>query len=302
MEARVTVPVATVWAAPDAPRPVDRRALGACPDPAGWVSGLSEEDRRGLLGRVVTQALWGEAVVIDEERQGWCRVVVGDQPSSLDSRGYPGWVPLDQLGPAGTSHGPAVVVAARVAPAFSDPSDARPCAGLSFGTELVAPDGLQGTVDGRLAVATRTGLGLWVHPGGVAAAPDGAHGGADLAASARVFLGLPYLWGGTSGLGVDCSGLVALVHRRHGLVIPRDAHDQAAAGRPVPLEEVRAGDLVFFAPPGGTVDHVGMALGAGRLLQAPSTGRGVEVADLGEPRLARRVWGVRRFAGPAPPP
>jgi cell wall-associated NlpC family hydrolase len=109
------------------------------------------------------------------------------------------------------------------------------------------------------------------------------------------FTGLCYLWGGTSGFGFDCSGFVWLMLRRHGITIPRDAHDQAAAGQPVSVSELEPADLVFFAErPGGHVHHVAMVLGGGQLIHAPRTGRPVEVVPVprqphaNEPACARR--------------
>src|SRR5258707_1639017 len=98
-EAAVGVPVATIWSSPDAPTAADVPVLGAGPDMATWLRSLSRERRLGLAGRVVTQALWGDLVLVQEELDGWARVVVPDQPSALDPRGYPGWVPAAQLSP-----------------------------------------------------------------------------------------------------------------------------------------------------------------------------------------------------------
>jgi cell wall-associated NlpC family hydrolase len=95
---------------------------------------------------------------------------------------------------------------------------------------------------------------------------------------AHRFLGLRYLWGGTSDAGVDCSGLVHRSWRALGVVLPRDAHDQAAHVDPVSLDDVRPGDLYFFARPGESIYHVGFVTrpvqddGTRWMLHAPESG------------------------------
>ncbi len=108
----------------------------------------------------------------------------------------------------------------------------------------------------------------------------------EIAYLARRHLGLPYLWGGTSPYGLDCSGLVHLSYRQAGVVVPRDADPQHAACREVPLGEERPGDLYFFAQPGEEVTHVGFVTGRQTILHASETeGRVVEML-LSPERLA----------------
>lgn len=89
--------------------------------------------------------------------------------------------------------------------------------------------------------------------------------------AARDFLGVPYLWGGTSPAGLDCSGLVHHSYRRAGVVVPRDASAQRAAALPVPLGEELPGDLYFFGATAG-ITHVGFVVSPGRMLHAPEDG------------------------------
>ncbi len=115
-------------------------------------------------------------------------------------------------------------------------------------------------------------------------------------ASARQFLGLRYLWAGTAGTGYDCSGLVHLVYRVHGLTLPRDASPQSRVGTAVARSQLRPGDLVFFVRD-GNVHHVGIWSGNGRLIEAPDIGvatREVALSSLpyaAEMTIARRVLG-----------
>lgn len=131
-------------------------------------------------------------------------------------------------------------------------------------------------------------------------------------ATARQFLGIRYLWGGTSPLGLDCSGLVHLTLRAHQVLLPRDAFDQAdsALVTRVPLDEVRPGDLYFFARPGRPVHHVGLVSAAAapggvrRMLHAPDSGAVRHVVEEALPaeRLATLVGAARlpRHEGLAP--
>ncbi|MDR2038744.1 MAG: C40 family peptidase [Bacteroidales bacterium] len=80
----------------------------------------------------------------------------------------------------------------------------------------------------------------------------------DVVASAKQYLEAPYLWGGKTVFGIDCSGLVQVVFRMAGKYLPRDAHQQEKLGNPVDFEDIRQGDLAFFANEEHRVIHVGI--------------------------------------------
>jgi cell wall-associated NlpC family hydrolase len=111
----------------------------------------------------------------------------------------------------------------------------------------------------------------------------------DLIATAEAFLDVPYLWGGTTALGIDCSGYVQQVYRLNGVRLDRDAHQQAVEGRPVDVPA--RGDLIFFGE--SDVTHVGIALDERTFLNAPEAGKKVQLDDLvGD---GRNVLAVRRY-------
>jgi cell wall-associated NlpC family hydrolase len=112
----VTVEAAAVWADPTAPRDIDGPAVADVPDIRAWTDSLTLDDRIDLHGRLETQVLRGEPVIVVREWQDWVRIAAPWQPSPDDERGYPGWVRRAHLGaPAaelGDTPPPAPTVAA----------------------------------------------------------------------------------------------------------------------------------------------------------------------------------------------
>ncbi len=194
-----------------------------------------------------TEALYGEAAVVYEERGDWRWV-------QLARDGYVGYLAAATLGPA---RAPTHRIAALRSHAYPGSTIKRPPRfALSLGAVVEVA-----RFDGDFAVAD-DGLFLYAkHLAPIDAREP------DFVAVAERFLETPYLWGGRTSEGIDCSGLVQTALRAAGIPAPRDSDMQEAAlGRPLPLEDalahLRRGDLVFWR------GHVGVMRDAATLLHA----------------------------------
>ena len=162
--------------------------------------------------------------------------------------------------------------------------------------ELTLPDGTRGWVEAGAAVQVDHLANVFPHDGPA------------IIAHVATFLGLPYLWGGTSEKGFDCSGLVQRVYGLHGVRLPRDADQQYVIGTQVDpgagWKAIRDGDLAFFVePPGPRVTHVGILTTGGQMVHASTTQNGVawDTLNPADPmqsafggRLASSLVGVGR--------
>lgn len=112
--------------------------------------------------------------------------------------------------------------------------------------------------------------------------------------SVESFLGTPYVWGGETRQGADCSGFTQLVMKENGYHIPRVSRDQAKTGKKVAEDELKLGDLVFFDTKGeGRVTHVGLYLG-GNLMVHASSSKGVIIVLFSNRYFQSRYTGARR--------
>lgn len=276
--AYVAVSVATGWHSPSAVRPIDAPAIANPVRLRQWLNAMTVAQRADLIGRADTQVLLGEPVDVLLVRGAWAQVVIPGQRTTLNTRGYPAWLPVSQLtalAPQSTATMATVVVPTT----WLRTNLGAPTLEVSFGTRLpviaVAGTSVELALPGgRRLVADASRLLLTKADGSPMAAS-----GSALLETARSFLGLPYLWAGTSAFGFDCSGLVYSVFRAHGVLLPRDADNQAGAGRPVPRAALQPGDLVFFAT-NGYIHHVAIYAGNGQILDSPRTGAAVEVIPL----------------------
>ena len=120
-----------------------------------------------------------------------------------------------------------------------------------------------------------TGIGVGAStPEGSTVAPPNVHGG--VVGIAMHYLGVPYVWGGASPSGFDCSGLVMYVYAQIGVSLPHSSYAQVGMGTPVSMGQLQAGDLVFFTG----ASHVGIYIGGGQFIHAPHTGDVVKISSL----------------------
>ena len=124
--------------------------------------------------------------------------------------------------------------------------------------------------------------------------PSAPEHGETAAALAAKMVGKPYKYGGSSPSGFDCSGLVTYSFRQAGVALPHNTAQQRTTSRLIKVAELRRGDLLFFDQEGKKHGHVGIYLGEGRFVHAPSSGKSVRTDALSNPYWKKHLTEARR--------
>jgi hypothetical protein len=245
---------------------------------------------------VVSQAIIGSNVVTLEVRGNWARVRTADQ--------YTGWMlgdALRKLGESGTygRSGQVVQVEGLFANLYSetDVTLHKPVVTVPFETRLEVVAEGKGNNAGWLQVRLPDQRIAWIQSGDINRDPQPLTIAQSIALAKR-FLGLPYLWGGRSSYGYDCSGFTQMLVRSRGITMPRDADLQAAweGVEAVDRKDLRAGDLLFFGSGGGKITHTAMYIGGGEFIHATTHDHPVvQISRLDDQPWTRILVACRRI-------
>ena len=222
---------------------------------------------------VVSQAIYGSNVTLLTASGEWSRIQTADH--------YKGWVRsrhlrLVQSGTGYATSGVIVQVQSLFANVYREPDITRhqPVITIPFESRLeVIPDedakkaGGKGSPEGWLHVRLPDKRDEWIQAGDVVPDPKPLSIPESIELAKR-FLGIPYLWGGSSSFGFDCSGFTQMLVRVRGVIMPRDADKQAAWKGVIAVErkDLQPGDLLFFGSSAKDITHTGMYIGDGQFI------------------------------------
>src|SRR5258708_836069 len=217
---------------------------------------------------VVSQAIYGSNVKLVTARGEWSRIETSDH--------YKGWLPsrnlrIVQSGSGYATSGQTVQVESLFANLYreTDITRHKPVLTIPFEARLEVIEEGKGNSkeEGWLKVHLPDKTTAWIQSSDVVSDPKPVTIPESIELAKR-FLGLPYLWGGRSSFGYDCSGFTQMLLRARGINMPRDADQQAAWSGVIAIErkDLQAGDLLFFGSAADQITHTGMYIGDGQFI------------------------------------
>lgn len=236
----------------------------------------------------VTQAVMGQSVRVLEDRNDWLHIETWDT--------YTGWIQSRWISRNIPYPQNAILISSLFTDALKAPdpnSDILTKLVIITRLELISQENEWANVrlpDGREAWVQSKDIRQDVRISGIT--------GEDIIRTAKRFMGVPYLWGGTTPFGIDCSGFTQLVYKINGIDLLRDAYMQAGDPRATLVDktDLSSGDLVFFAKKDdkSKITHVGLSLGDGRFIHSAG-GVGVTINRLDDEKYDNIYWGTRRM-------
>ena len=214
---------------------------------------------------VASQAIYSTNVTLLEKQPGWAKVRTPD--------GYAGWMQASAFLPSKpyAQSGRLAQVESLFAALYreTDVTKHQPVLVVPFETRLEVIAGPVGEEDRWLQVRLADDRTAWVQSGDVTFSPRKLSI-PELIEWSKRFIGIPYIWGGTSTFGYDCSGFTQMLCRRRGYSLPRDSRPQAnwEGMQVVDTAKLEPGDLLYFGESGQKITHTGMYIGSNEFIDA----------------------------------
>jgi len=254
---------------------------------------------------VVSQAIYGSNVKLLVANGEWSRIQTDDR--------YKGWVPSRHLrvilsGNGYATAGAVVQVDSVFANVYNEPDvmKHKPVVTIPYGVRLERASEVADAANKVTAKTSHEGWiqvylpdrrNAWIQENDVVADPKAMSISESIELGKR-FLGLPYLWGGRSSFGFDCSGFTQMLVRARGITMPRDADQQAAWSGVLPVErtDLQPGDLLFFGASAKNITHTGMYIGDGQFIQDTTNGHPVvQISRLDDDPWTKLLVACRRI-------
>ena len=239
-------------------------AMSASADTTGFAAGdvINVRQVPAMDAKVVGELYLADPVPVVNTQGSWCKVRIGD---------VIGYVHKDLI-VFDISEVPEPIVVPEPTPEPTRSSGSSSGSSSSSSSRSTSSSGSSSSSQSAPAASSSSGSSM----------------GSQIVAYAKNFIGVPYVWGGSSPSGFDCSGFVQYVYRHFGVSLPRTTYSQICVGRSVSRSDLAPGDLVFFRSAG----HVGIYVGGETYIHAPQTGRTISIDSMAHRSLyaARRIF------------